>query len=221
MSHQSDLTRAIETALKLSQRADLGELPRPAQAEASEGARPVDGMTAKNWELAYDKACRERDEVKAERDSLAEQYRQACIDSDKWEKEARRQPAQGGLPGVDKRRLGHTASVFCDFYKHDRRVPDEADVIDLVEHTVAGEILERTDGKFVWRRVPQPQTAVVSTPLVRSAAVVGEDARDIEVEACVPGIISTIYCRDEAQADAIAKLLTEATLPAVATKEGP
>ena len=204
MSHQSDLTRAIETALKLSQRADLGELPRPAQAEASEGARPVEGMTAKNWELAYDKACRERDEVKAERDSLAEQYRQACIDSDKWEKEARRQPAQGGLPGIrqainDLREGGmfSLADSLCAWAnEQDRRAnPCTCD-----------------------SRVPQPRPAAETIPLVASAKVKG-DPDMLYIDAGCDSYL--VRCKPASRAAAIAKLLTEATMPAVATKEEP
>ena len=53
-------------------------------------------VAAANWQTSYDKACRERD-------SLAEQYRQACIESDRWESEAKNaaQPApQEGAPLV-------------------------------------------------------------------------------------------------------------------------
>ena len=219
MSHQSDLTRAIETALKLSQRADLGELPRPAQAEASEGARPVEGMTAKNWELAYDKACRERDEVKAERDSLAEQYRQACIDSDKWEAEARRQPAQGGLPGVGTPIFwigqGREVKVTSHWEGCVNRITgDPVDGFNCEEQVA----FTMADEGTSWRRVPQPQPAAETIPLVASAKVKG-DPDMLYIDAGCDSYL--VRCKPASRAAAIAKLLTEATMPAVATKEEP
>ena len=80
-ANQSDLTRAIETALKLSQRADLGELPRPAQVEASEDERLGRKLLSEAWDSEGDDSagwaetfCRKARELiapKVDREGLA------------------------------------------------------------------------------------------------------------------------------------------------------
>jgi len=198
--HHSDLTRAIQAALKLSQNRDL-EVPRvdreglenvlreafrePGNDDGAKawttvadaaiaymGAQPVDGdVTKLREEVATWKACatdadgrsraqyaacaKERDEQRARAERLESELA-----------EARRQPAQGGLPEVGE--SGYEVKDMEGKWE-EATVESVGDGhVELRGKSGYSRLRRLSDEEKQWRRVPQPKPAVATNEKNRS-----------------------------------------------------
>ena len=141
-------------------------------------------------------------------------------DVSKGDANADGQPAQGGLPKVGetveaRTRNGKLTLKDVTFVQSDFCGEPAFFVGTGVDRW--GPFFEFEEGDF-WRRVPQPQPAAETIPLVASAKVKG-DPDMLYIDAGCDSYL--VRCKPASRAAAIAKLLTEATMPAVATKEEP